>query len=755
MYLECLFCFRARLLVELRNRLVFSTHYESISKRRVCSPTVPGSPPIKIKKNPRGQPVCRQNVQPSPPRGDTPRYTTKPSNLPSSFLLQLPTPLASPLPSPNLHLGPRGLAVPAAHSTSRRPGPAARTRGLLPPNGTVPCGWSRGRPAPHSAPPVAAAAFDVSHLRPRLPLAPVAEELPRGGFPSGHFLRPEIGLPTAAEMSGGSGDKMLLFGSFTEDETKLFHGQPLKSPSKSVNKTWEQPEIQFGSLNFSVLSLQNASSPLVKGVVLPAKSVDGQNSVITKENTCSNKKEAVGSSFPNGGPVLANGCPPVNVSPNNGALEKVKKEAVVPPAVPVLHPAVTAKTISNEVVKDGIKSNQSEGLDKEKEITENGSPVVKRPIVAAPADEAVTSLNKKVSQNMPLLPHGLRNTGNICFLNATLQALLSCSPFVHLLQDLRNRNIPKVGYPTLSAFVEFISQFHVLDESVVKKNEKAITVAAKPLNPAMFDAVLRNFTPDVPAGTSARPRQEDAQEFLSFAMDRMHDELLKLNGNVSNSKEGMVVSTADDDAWETVGRKNKSAIVRTQSFVPSELSAIFGGQLQSVVKATGNKASATVQPYLLLHLDICPDGVQTLHDALHAFSASESLEGYRTAAGKAGLVAAKKSFKIHSLSKIMILHLKRFSYGNHGSTKVYKPLHFPLQLVLNRELLSSPVSEGRKYELVATITHHGRDPSRGHYTAHAKHANGQWLRFDDDTVTPVGQNEVLHDQAYILFYKQV
>jgi ubiquitin carboxyl-terminal hydrolase 10 len=51
-----------------------------------------------------------------------------------------------------------------------------------------------------------------------------------------------------------------------------------------------------------------------------------------------------------------------------------------------------------------------------------------------------------------------------------------------------------------------ISQFDVLDESVNKKNEKAITVAAKPLNPAMFDDVLRNFTPDVPAGITARPR---------------------------------------------------------------------------------------------------------------------------------------------------------------------------------------------------------------------------------------------------------
>jgi ubiquitin carboxyl-terminal hydrolase 10 len=63
--------------------------------------------------------------------------------------------------------------------------------------------------------------------------------------------------------------------------------------------------------------------------------------------------------------------------------------------------------------------------------------------------------------------------------------------------------------------------------------------------------------------------------------------------------------------------------------------------------------------------------------------------------------------------------------------------------------------QGRKYELVATITHHGSGPSRGHYTADAKHAGGQWLRFDDNMVMPINVNKVLHDQAYVLFYKQV
>ncbi|ONM60463.1 Ubiquitin carboxyl-terminal hydrolase 24 [Zea mays] len=388
---------------------------------------------------------------------------------------------------------------------------------------------------------------------------------------------------------------MLLFGSFTEDETKLLQGQPLKSPTKSVSKECERTEIQFGTLNLSVLNLEKIST---SSVVLPAKSAKGETSAITKENACNNEKKAAGSSLSNGGPVLANGCPPVNVPANNGLFENVKTEAVVPPVIPVKIISNPTPQMTLETHKDGTKPTESRKLNKEREITENGSPIVDKHIVAAPAEEAVTSLNKKASQNMPLLPHGLRNTGNICFLNATLQALLSCSPFVYLLQDLRNRRIPKVGYPTLSAFVELISQLDVPDESVIKKNEKVITVAAKPLNPAMFDAVLRNFTPDVPAGITARPRQEDAQEFLSFAMDRMHDELLKLNGDGLNSKEGMVVSSADDDAWETVGRKNKSAIVRTQSFVPSELSAIFGGQLQSVVKAAGRQLNFSVSWYL-------------------------------------------------------------------------------------------------------------------------------------------------------------
>ncbi|KAK1291418.1 Ubiquitin carboxyl-terminal hydrolase 24 [Acorus calamus] len=199
-------------------------------------------------------------------------------------------------------------------------------------------------------------------------------------------------------------------------------------------------------------------------------------------------------------------------------------------------------------------------------------------------------------------------------------------------------------------------------------------------------------------GASAKSLQEDAQEFLSFVMDQMHDELLKLEGNLKNSNNGKIsiISSAEEEGWETVGPKNKSAVTRTQSFMPSELSDIFGGQLRSVVKARGLK-----------DILLC----------------------------EAGVVSASKSVKIQTLSKIMILHLMRFSYGSRGSTKLHKA--------------------GRKYELVATITHHGREPSKGHYTADTKYSDGQWLRYDDSSVTAINTNKVLHDQAYVLFYRQI
>ncbi|KAK4482437.1 hypothetical protein RD792_009594, partial [Penstemon davidsonii] len=528
---------------------------------------------------------------------------------------------------------------------------------------------------------------------------------------------------------------VLIFGSFTEEEIRS-----LQCDSYNNNV-----EITFGSLDSETLkSVGIGETRLTK-----LHSVKRRELPTSRQNVFRNRRNTENSSHSEFSSVVENG----RISTFHGDCSAGKlKPSHIEQLLSVSSDGTLQLTLGNQIVVE-----LSSSLDN---------------VVLCDSANGVHQLEtkKRISKAQngqnpatpSFVPRGLVNLGNLCFLNATLQALLSCSPFSELLHELRNRKIPEIGYPTLRAFVEFIYNFDMSTESTCKRNENTVLETGRPFRPVMFDSILKSFTPDIPDNLSGRPRQEDAQEFLSFVMHQMHDELLKLDGQIlnGNGKTASLVSSTDDedenDNWETVGPRNKTAITRTQSFVPSKLSAIFGGQLRSVVKAKGNKASATIQPFLLLHLNICPDPVCTIEDALWLFSAPETLEGYRTsAAGKAEVVTASKSVKILELSNIMVLHLMRFSYGSQGSTKLHKPVHFPLELVVGQELLASLSSEGRTYELVATITHHGSDPSKGHYTADARHPNGKWLRYDDASVIPIDGSKVLHGQAYVLFYKRL
>ncbi|KAL3530011.1 hypothetical protein ACH5RR_009333 [Cinchona calisaya] len=539
---------------------------------------------------------------------------------------------------------------------------------------------------------------------------------------------------------------VLSFGSFTEDEIKSLQSQPAKNAV----------EITFGSLDSATLrsvGIFSTQPTELSKEFQSLKLVNKQNddkSLSSVENT------------------LRSG--PMNVGANGNTSKIYPGHHIsteyLEPSLGKLTESISSMSIS----ASPIHSNSKQHVPEIAQLSSGGRDVALVNLSGG-RDHLDSKENVNRASNGPgvtarqLLPRGLYNLGNLCFLNAALQALLSCSPFVQLLQELRCRDIPEIGYPTLRAFVEFISDFDMPPDSSARRRESAVLETGQPLRPIMFESILKTFTPDVPNSLSGRPRQEDAQEFLSFVMDQMHDELLKLDGLITNGNglnTSLVSSVEEDhndnDPWETVGPKNKTAITRTQSFVPSKLSAIFGGQLKSVVKARGSKASATIQPFLLLHLNICPEPVCTIEDALRLFSAPETLEGYRTSAvgkSQAEVVNASKSVKILVLSKIMVLHLMRFSYEGQRSTKLHKPVHFPLELVVGRELLVSASPEGRRYELVATITHHGRDPSKGHYTADARLSNGKWLRFDDPSVTPISTRDVLHDQAYVLFYRQL
>lgn len=63
--------------------------------------------------------------------------------------------------------------------------------------------------------------------------------------------------------------------------------------------------------------------------------------------------------------------------------------------------------------------------------------------------------------------------------------------------------------------MEFVSEFEMPLGGNSKKTETNILDVGMPFRPAMFEAVLKKFTPDVPSSISGRPRfVKTVQNFL-------------------------------------------------------------------------------------------------------------------------------------------------------------------------------------------------------------------------------------------------
>ena len=93
---------------------------------------------------------------------------------------------------------------------------------------------------------------------------------------------------------------------------------------------------------------------------------------------------------------------------------------------------------------------------------------------------------------------------------------------------------------------------------------------------------------------AVRGRQEDAQEFLGFLLDGIHEELCLNHPQ----------QTTQNDDWVQVGKKNKSVIARRTESTETSISRLFGGRFRSIVRVPGSKDSVTVEPFFTLQLDI-------------------------------------------------------------------------------------------------------------------------------------------------------
>ncbi|XP_072236661.1 ubiquitin carboxyl-terminal hydrolase 10 isoform X2 [Leuresthes tenuis] len=408
--------------------------------------------------------------------------------------------------------------------------------------------------------------------------------------------------------------------------------------------------------------------------------------------------------------------------------------------------------------------------------------------------ENVKLIHKPVS----LQPRGLINKGNWCYINATLQALIACPPMYHLMKSIPLHNEaqrPCTSTPMIDNFVRLVNEFNNMP------------VPSKTKQQAVGDKVIKDIRPGVPFEPTyiyrlltliksslsekisadvftvcSQGRQEDAEEYLGFTLNGLHEEMLALKKLISPQEEkaptpngpesqpGVEEDAADkeeegsDDEWEQVGPRNKTSITRQADFVRTPITDIFGGHIRSVVYQQNSKESATLQPFFTLQLDIQSEKIRTVQEALETLVARESVQGYTSKTKQE--IEISRRVTLEELPPVLVLHLKRFVFEKTGGCqKLTKNIDYPVDLEISKDLLSSGVRSKvvkgqRTYRLFAVVYHHGNSATGGHYTTDVFHIglNG-WLRIDDQAVKVINQYQVVKQTtertAYLLYYRRV
>ncbi|XP_075694398.1 ubiquitin carboxyl-terminal hydrolase 10 isoform X2 [Rhinoderma darwinii] len=425
--------------------------------------------------------------------------------------------------------------------------------------------------------------------------------------------------------------------------------------------------------------------------------------------------------------------------------------------------------------------------EKEIEVKEGPVPVSEDPVAIKIAEilDGVKLNHKPVS----LQPRGLVNKGNWCYINATLQALVACPPMYHLMKCIPvYTKLQRVctSTPMIDSFVRLMYEF--TNMPVIPKAKQAAAAGDKVVRdirpgPAFEPTYIYRLLTVSKSSLSEKGRQEDAEEYLGFVLNGLHEEMLSLkkllypqNDKISNGPETPPVNDEEDtnqrgdqgegsdEEWEQVGPKNKSSVTRQADFVKTPITDIFGGHMRSVVYQQSSKESATLQPFFTLQLDIQSEKIRTVQDALESLVARESVQGYTTKTKQE--VEVSRRVTLEELPPVLVLHLKRFVFEKTGGCqKLVKNIEYPVDLEISKDLLSPGVKSKnfkgqRTYRLFAVVYHHGNSATGGHYTTDVFQIglNG-WLRIDDQTVKVINQYQVVKQTvertAYLLYYRRV
>ncbi|XP_066102993.1 ubiquitin carboxyl-terminal hydrolase 2 isoform X2 [Saccopteryx bilineata] len=341
------------------------------------------------------------------------------------------------------------------------------------------------------------------------------------------------------------------------------------------------------------------------------------------------------------------------------------------------------------------------------------------------------TMNSKSAQGLA----GLRNLGNTCFMNSILQCLSNTRELRdYCLQRLYLRDLSHSS----SAHRALMEEFAKLIQSIWTSSLNDV------VSPSEFKTQIQRYAPRF-----VGYNQQDAQEFLRFLLDGLHNEVNRITVRPKANPENLD-HLPDDEKGRQMWRKYLER-------EDSRIGDLFVGQLKSSLTCTDCGYCSTVfDPFWDLSLPITKRGYPevTLMDCMRLFTKEDVLDGDEkpTCCRCRARKRCIKKFSIQRFPKILVLHLKRFSESRIRTSKLTTFVNFPLRDLDLREFASENTNHA-VYNLYAVSNHSGTTMG-GHYTAYCRSpATGEWHTFNDSSVTPMSSSQVRTSDAYLLFYE--
>ncbi|GAA5981709.1 hypothetical protein JCM10908_004573 [Rhodotorula pacifica] len=349
---------------------------------------------------------------------------------------------------------------------------------------------------------------------------------------------------------------------------------------------------------------------------------------------------------------------------------------------------------------------------------------------------------------------GLKNLGNTCYMNSTIQCLSAAVPFARYFTGGAYRKDINVVNP--------LGTKGALANAVAELIRMLWAQQYHFLSPVTFREAICRVAPQFRGS-----EQHDAQEFLGFLLDGLHEDCnyvvhkpppIDMTPEREHDLETLPPQVMSEREWQIYKMRNDSFIVQC-----------FQGQFRNQMRClTCQKTSTTYNTFMPLSVPI-PGGrgihKVSLMACLETFVRDEILD--RDDAWHCPRCKKeRKSVKKLSLSKlppILVIHLKRFSFHGPFSDKLETQVQYPLTGLDLTPFLPPPLYDkrgqgigggppnGYVYDLFGVTNHYG-NLSSGHYTAFVR-SGKEWFNIGDSKVTPCNPKVVESAKsAYILYY---